>query len=83
MASRALARVATGPADYEKVYGRILSQAKQPVILHWLGEAFDPQLAGYWGSADIRTAMATALDGLVERLMAANLYVDGGATLRA
>ena len=61
MASRALARVASGPADYERVYDRILMQAKQPVILHWLGEMFDPALAGYWGGADIDTAMATAL----------------------
>ena len=62
MASRALARVATSPADYEKVYGRILSQARQPVILHWLGEMFDPALAGYWGSRDADAAMETALD---------------------
>jgi hypothetical protein len=61
MASRALARVARGPQDYEKVYGRILEQARQPVILHWLGEMFDPALAGYWGSSDIDTAMDTAL----------------------
>src|SRR5437870_2564393 len=50
MASRAMARVAKGPADYEKVYGRILSQTKQPVVLHWLGDMFDPALAGYWGT---------------------------------
>ena len=61
MASRALARVATSPADYERVYGRILSQAKQPVVLHWLGEMFDPALAGYWGTKDVDAAMDTAL----------------------
>ena len=61
MASRALARVAQGPADYERVYDRILSQAKQPVILHWLGDMFDPALAGYWGTQDIDAAMDTAL----------------------
>jgi hypothetical protein len=61
MASRALARVATGAADYERVYDRILMQSKQPVILHWLGDMFDPQLAGYWGGRDVDTAMATAL----------------------
>jgi hypothetical protein len=61
MASRALARVAKGPADYERVYDRILRQAKQPVILHWLGEMFDPALAGYWGSTDTDAAMDTAL----------------------
>jgi hypothetical protein len=61
MASRALARVASGPDDYARVYGRVLSQAKQPVILHWLGEMFDPALAGYWGSRDVDPAMDTAL----------------------
>lgn len=61
MASRALARVARGPADYQRVYGRILSQARQPVILHWLGEAFDPALQGYWGASDFESAMETAL----------------------
>ena len=61
MASRALARVARGPDDYERVYGRILAQARQPVILHWLGEMFDPALAGYWGTRDVDAAMDTAL----------------------
>ncbi|MGJ7535619.1 MULTISPECIES: dihydrodipicolinate synthase family protein [unclassified Variovorax] len=62
MASRALARVAKSPADYERVYDRILSQAKQPVVLHWLGDMFDPALAGYWGTKDVDAAMDTALD---------------------
>ena len=61
MASRALARVAKSPADYERVYDRILSQAKQPVVLHWLGDMFDPALAGYWGSSNVENAMDTAL----------------------
>lgn len=61
MASRALARVAKSPADYERVYDRILSQAKQPVVLHWLGEMFDPALAGYWGTKNVDAAMDTAL----------------------
>ena len=61
MASRALARVAKSPADYERVYDRVLSQAKQPVVLHWLGPMFDPALAGYWGSDDVHKAMDTAL----------------------
>ena len=61
MASRALARVATSPADYERVYDRVLRQAKQPVILHWLGDMFDPALKGYWGSDDPDAAMDTAL----------------------
>jgi hypothetical protein len=61
MASRALARVARGPADYERVYDRLLSQAREPVILHWLGEMFDSALAGYWGSREVGPAMDTAL----------------------
>jgi hypothetical protein len=61
MASRALARVARSPADYERVYDRVLSQAKQPVVLHWLGDMFDPALSGYWGTKDVDAAMETAL----------------------
>ncbi len=61
MASRALARVAKSPADYEQVYGRILRQAREPVIIHWLGDAFDPALKGYWGSSDPAAAVDTAL----------------------
>lgn len=61
MASRALARVAKSSADYERVYDRILSQARQPVVLHWLGEMFDPALAGYWGTKDVDAAMDTAI----------------------
>src|SRR5512147_1536393 len=61
MASRALARVARGPGDYERVYDRILSQVRSPVILHWLGEMFDPALAGYWGDRDHWRAMETAI----------------------
>jgi hypothetical protein len=62
MASRALARAAKSPADYVRVYDRILRQAKEPVILHWLGEMFDPALAGYWGSPDHVAAMDTCLE---------------------
>jgi len=51
MASRALVKAARSPDDYAKVYGRILAQVKEPVIIHWLGEMFDPALAGYWGAA--------------------------------
>jgi hypothetical protein len=61
MASRALARIARGAADYETVYDRILRQVREPVIIHWLGDAFDPELAGYWGGHDLAAAMATAL----------------------
>jgi hypothetical protein len=64
MASRALVRVAKSADDYLKVYDRMLSQAREPVIIHWLGDMFDPQLAGYWGAADIRTAMGAALDAI-------------------
>jgi hypothetical protein len=66
MASRALARAAQSPEDYARVYGRILRQVKQPVIIHWLGEMFDPALAGYWGAQDHTAAMETCLAILEE-----------------
>ncbi len=61
MASRALAACAKGPDDYLKVYGRVLGQVKEPVIIHWLGDMFDPALAGYWGSHDLDRASETLL----------------------
>ncbi|CEJ15038.1 hypothetical protein BN1110_05374 [bacterium YEK0313] len=61
MASRALARLARGPDDYARVYDRILGQAREPVIIHWLGDMFDPALAGYWGTGDLDAAMDTAV----------------------
>ncbi len=62
MASRALAAAARGPEDYLDVYGHLLRQATEPVILHWLGPMFDPALEGYWGSADLDVATDTFLD---------------------
>ncbi|MFC7363386.1 dihydrodipicolinate synthase family protein [Nocardioides astragali] len=62
MASRQLAALARTPDDYLGVYDAVLSQVREPVILHWLGEAFDPQLRGYWGSPDVDAATATFLD---------------------
>ncbi|GGS52128.1 hypothetical protein GCM10010156_08490 [Planobispora rosea] len=62
MASRQLARIARGPEDYHTVYGKLLSAVDRPVILHWLGEMFDPQLAGYWGSRDVAEATASFLE---------------------
>lgn len=61
MASRALAACAKSAEDYERVYDRILSQVKEPVIIHWLGDMFDPQLTGYWGSKDLDEAMEVCL----------------------
>jgi hypothetical protein len=61
MASRHLARSAQGAHDYLSVYRKILSGRSRPVILHWLGEAFDPSLAGYWGSTDVSSAMDTVV----------------------
>lgn len=61
MASRALAACASTPADYENMYDHILSQVSQPVILHWLGDMFDPALKGYWGHEDIDQAMDVCL----------------------
>jgi len=62
MTSRALARCAKSPDDYRRVYQRILSQLSQPAILHWLGDAFDPQLAGYWGGKTGHESTAVCLD---------------------
>jgi hypothetical protein len=62
MASRQLAAVADSADDYLKVYDDLLGQVREPVILHWLGEMFDPKLRGYWGSPDVATATATFLD---------------------
>jgi Protein of unknown function (DUF993) len=73
MASRALAARARGPRDYLEVYGELLKQADRPVILHWLGEAFDPALRGYWGGTDFGAAARTVLE-LIDR---AGGQVDG------
>ncbi|MEP3049716.1 MAG: dihydrodipicolinate synthase family protein [Roseibium sp.] len=62
MASRALAAAANSPDDYIRVYDRVLSGLAQPAILHWLGEMFDPALAGYWGTADHNEATDTCLE---------------------
>ena len=64
MASRALAASARSPDDYAKVYDRILGQVKQPLIIHWLGEMFDPALEGYWGKKDHYEAMDVCLEVL-------------------
>ncbi|MFM1652920.1 dihydrodipicolinate synthase family protein [Brevibacillus sp. B_LB10_24] len=61
MASRALAACAKQPDDYDRVYGKILRQVSRPVILHWLGDMFDPALKGYWGCEDVDEAMSVCL----------------------
>ncbi|MEV4009494.1 dihydrodipicolinate synthase family protein [Nonomuraea angiospora] len=73
MASRQLARVAAGPQDYHQVYSKLFGLADRPVILHWLGEMFDPQLAGYWGSGDV----AAATESFLELIHAHAAMVDG------
>jgi hypothetical protein len=66
MASRALAASTRSAADYLEVYGQLLRLADRPVLLHWLGDVFDPALRGYWGSADFHGAAGTVLE-LIER----------------
>ncbi len=61
MASRALVAAAKAPEDYIRVYSDVLTASEHPVVLHWLGEMFDPALAGYWGGTDFEAAMETAL----------------------
>jgi Protein of unknown function (DUF993) len=66
MSSRVLASAARSAADYERVYRRVLSSCSRPVILHWLGQDFDPALAGYWGGADIGECMRICLGIIAE-----------------
>jgi hypothetical protein len=66
MASRALAAAARSPDDYARVYGRILRQLREPVIIHWLGDMFDPALAGYWGADEGDAAMDVCLAVIAE-----------------
>ncbi|PRY00857.1 dihydrodipicolinate synthase family protein [Allonocardiopsis opalescens] len=85
MASRQLAALARGADDYAKVYDRLLEQVARPVVLHWLGPAFDPKLAGYWGHTDPADAIpavaelisrhARAVDGIKVSLLDAELEV--------
>jgi hypothetical protein len=86
MASRALAARAESPEDYAEVYGAILSQVSSPVIIHWLGEMFDPALSGYWGHRDLDAATevclsiiddyADKIDGIKVSLLDADREVD-------
>lgn len=73
MASRAMALTASSPADYVNVYGRLLSEVSGPVLLHWLGDAFDPQLSGYWGA----TGLDGAADALLEVIALAPEKIEG------
>jgi hypothetical protein len=66
MASRHLARAATGPEDYRQVYRSVLHAAATPVILHWLGAAFDPLLEGYFGSSDWKVAADVLIEIIEE-----------------
>lgn len=73
MASRHLARAAESADDYRRVYREVLSRASAPVVLHWLGTAFDPELAGYFaptaapdGSAGWEEAARVLLDIIAE-----------------
>lgn len=73
MASRALVKSARSPDDYARVYGRVLAGLRKPAILHWLGEMFDPSLAGYWGNEDHMVAMETCLSVIADNAV----HVDG------
>jgi hypothetical protein len=86
MASRALPNIARHADDYAAVYASVLSQVRQPVILHWLGPMFDPALEGYWGSPTIAAATENCLsiirghkekiDGIKISLLDAELEVN-------
>ncbi|TDN62101.1 uncharacterized protein DUF993 [Paraburkholderia sp. BL10I2N1] len=89
MASRALCAAARSPDDYKDVYDAVLAESRNKVVLHWLGEAFDASLAGYWGSSDVRAAMATVLDiirlhaGKIEGIKISLLNAEYERELRA
>jgi Protein of unknown function (DUF993) len=76
MCSRHLAAAARGPEDYRRIYGELIEQADRPVLLHWLGEAFDPALAGYWGTDEtvelIIAEHADRIDGIKMSLLDAD-----------
>ena len=80
MCSRHLAAAARDADDYRRVYGELLSQTDRPVLLHWLGEAFDPALAGYWGHRgavlDIITEHHDRIDGIKLSLLDAGYEVE-------
>jgi hypothetical protein len=61
MASRALAKIGRSADDYAKVYDRVLSQVREPVIIYWLGDMFDPALANYWGAPNLDQATDVAV----------------------
>ncbi len=54
------------PDTYAHVYRRLIDGAAQPVILHWLGDMFDPALAGYWGTSDVAKASDFVLKLIAE-----------------
>jgi hypothetical protein len=66
MASRAFPAIGATPDTYHRVYRRLIDGAREPVILHWLGDMFDPALAGYWGSADVAKASDFVLSLIAE-----------------
>ena len=89
MASRALCAAARSPEDYLNVYDAVISESRNKIVLHWLGEAFDASLAGYWGSSDVRAAMATVLEvirlhpGKIEGIKISLLNAEYERELRA
>jgi hypothetical protein len=66
MATRALPAIGADAETYGRVYDTLLSQAAEPVILHWLGEMFDPALADTGAPRDVAAASDVVL-GLIER----------------
>ena len=89
MASRALCAAARSADDYKKVYDAVIAGSRDKIVLHWLGEAFDASLAGYWGSQDVRTAMAIVLEiirlhaGKIEGIKISLLNAEYERELRA
>jgi hypothetical protein len=68
MASRHLAAAASGAEDYRRVYAEVLGNVSGKAIVHWLGDMFDPALAGYWGSAGLGQASDHFIDIITENV---------------
>ena len=66
MASRAFPAIGAGSDIYHDVYRSLIDGAAEPVILHWLGDMFDPALSGYWGKSDVAEASDFVLKLIAE-----------------
>jgi hypothetical protein len=65
------------------VYREVLEAAAAPVVLHWLGTAFDPELEGYFGDADTVLRIIEAAGDRVAGIKLSLLDAEAEVALRA